>query len=223
MKNILIIAAFVLGGKMGNAQTIQVRSDHATFSTGSQPALLTTVYQNPKDEVISQWKNYLKDFKNEKVKLDHDELIGHNMVISEFGDKVLDIYTRFEEDKDNHSVKMFVAFNFGGVYLSSGTDATTYASAERILRNFAFNTTRLPISEKIKTAQKLFTAMNGDQKKLEKENTDLHNDIETYRNKITRAEEAIKKNVADQDKKKSEIIAQNAALEQLKNDLEGVK
>jgi peptidoglycan hydrolase CwlO-like protein len=222
MKKIVLTSVIFLSALSITAQTISVSEQSTTYSVGAQNALTTTIYQNSKDDVISRWKNYLKDFKNEKIKMEGEELFGDNIVIKEWGNNPVDIYTRFEENKEAKTVKLLVAFNLGGAWLTSTSDAVKYASAEKMLKDFATKTTKAPIEEKLKVAEKLLLKLESDQKDLEKDNRGLRNDIEDYKKKISKAEEDIKTNEANQSKKKAEIDAQKTAVEQVRGEAAGV-
>jgi predicted RNase H-like nuclease (RuvC/YqgF family) len=117
---------------------------------------------------------------------------------------------------------MIVAFNLGGVFLSSANDAVKYASAEKMLKEFATKSTKAPLEEKLKIAEKLLEKLQGDQKDLEKENKNLKGDIESYKSKISKAEDDIRTNEGNQSKKKSEIDAQRTVIDQIKNEVGGV-
>lgn len=222
MKNIFLASAIFFSACFVNAQTISVSEQNTTFSVGTQNALTTTVYQNSKDDVISRWKNFLKDYKNEKIKMDGEELFGDNVLIKEWGNNPVDVYTRFEENKESKTVKLLVAFNLGGAWLSSATDAVKYASAEKMLKEFATKTTKAPVEEKLKAAEKLLLKLESDQKDLEKDNKNLRSNIEDYKKKISNAEEDIRTNESNQSKKKAEIDAQKTAVEQVRGELGGV-
>ncbi len=220
-KSILILAAVAVIN-MATAQTITVTEGKAVFSIGEQNALTTIIYQNTKDEVADKWKSYLKDFKNEKVKFENDEMFGDNILIKDWGNNPVDIYTRFIEDKEAKTVRMSVAYNLGGAYLTSASDAVKYTTAEKMVKDFAVKATKSPIEAKLKEAQKAMSKLESDQKDLEKENKGLHDDIESYKNKISKAEEGIKKNEDNQAKKKAEIETQKNAVEQINAQIEGV-
>ena len=85
-KTMLTLATLVSIGTM-NAQTIEVKEGSDKFSTGTQNSLSTTILENSKDDVESEWKSLLKDFKNEKVKSDKGELFADNVIIKEWGNK----------------------------------------------------------------------------------------------------------------------------------------
>ena len=161
--------------------------------------------------------------KNEKVKIDDGELFGDNVLIKELGKNTVDIYTRFEENKKQKSVTMRVAFDLGGIYLSSHNDADKYAAAEKLLKDFAVKTSRAPLEEKSKAALKLLGEMEGTKKDLEKENEKLHNEVDDYKSKISKAQDDIRKNEETQAKKRDEMDAQKALIEQLRKETEGVR
>jgi hypothetical protein len=223
MKKTFTVLAAVVFFQTANAQSIDVSEQGVLFMSGQQNALVTTIYQNSKDDVVSKWKSYLKDFKNEKVKMDKEEMMGDNIVIKEWGNNPVDVYTRFEENKTDKSVKMMVAFDLGGAYLSSSGDAAKYSSAEKMIRDFAVKTTKEPYQEKLKDAQKTLSKLEDDQSGLEKDNKKLHSDIEDYKSKISKAESDIRSNESDQSKKKSELETQRTAIQLLNGQIEGVK
>ena len=223
MKYFILIFTLTVFLGFTSAQKVQVTSQNAEFSVGNQNALMTTIFQGNKDDVKDQWKDFLKDFKNEKVKSEKDEIIGDNILFKDWGNNTVDVYTRFEENKDDKSVKMFVAFDLGGAYLTSSKDPEKYALAEKMLKEFAVKATRFPIENQIKAAEKQLGHFDDDQKDLVRDNGKLHDDIKDYNKKIENAESDLKKNEEAQSKKKSEIETQKATIEKLKQSLQAVK
>jgi hypothetical protein len=213
-KTILTLAAFTFVA-FAQAQTIEVKEGSEKFSTGSQNALSTTILENSKDDVESEWKSFLKDFKNEKVKSNKDELFADNVVIKDWSNNTVDIYTTFEEDKKTKVVKMHVAFDLGGAYLKSSEQKDKYNYAEKMVREFAIKMTKKPLMEKVKVAEKMVSKSEDDQKSLEKDNKGLKSDIESYKEKIKKAEDEIKK--------KAEIETNKKAVEASKKVLDSVK
>ncbi len=223
MKKTLLLVASLVSLNALNAQEIAVRESSEKFSTGSQNAAVTTVFEISKDDAISEWKKVLKDFKNEKVKDKSDEVFGDNIVIKEWGNNPVDIYTRFEEDKKTKTVKMMTAVDLGGTYLSSSTASDKYRFIEKLMKDFAIKMSKKPIEENLKVAEKLGEKLADNQKDLEKENKNLKSDIEDAKNRIKTAEENIKKNEENQVKKKTEIEAQKKVIEEVKKKLESIK
>jgi hypothetical protein len=221
-KNVLTLAVLFSIGTI-NAQTIDVKEGSDKFSTGTQNSLSTTILENSKDDVESEWKSLLKDFKNEKVKSDKGELFADNVIIKEWGNNTVDIYTTFEEDKKTKTVKMHVCFDLGGAYLKSSEQRDKYNYAVKMIHDFAVKMTKIPLESKVKDADKLLGKYQDDQKDLEKDNKNLKSDIESYKEKIKKAEDEVKKNEADQVTKKAAIEAQKKAVDAAKKLVENVK
>ncbi len=206
----------------GFSQEIKVKEGSERFSSGSHEALITNIYENNLDEVTSEWKSVLKDFKNEKVKVSGDEVFGDNILIKDWGNNPVDIYTRFEENKSDKSIKMMVAVDLGGVYMK-GSDKDKQKYIEKMMKEFAVKMTKEPLEKNVKVVVAALAKLEDNQKDLEKENKNLKDDIENYKSKIKKAEEDIKKNDEAQAKKKSEIEAQKKVVDGAKKRLDDVK
>ena len=203
------------------AQKISVKDGSQKFSSGSHNAYTTTIYETSKDDVESKWKSFLKDFKNEKVKSDNGEIFGDNILIKDWGNNPVDVFSKFEEDKAAKSVTMHVAFDLGGIYLVS-SDGDKHSSAKKMVKDFAIKTTKESMEDKVKSLEKIYNKLEDDQKDLVKENKNSKSDIENYNAKIKKAEEDITKNEADQVKKKTEIETQKKLVDEAKNTMSKV-
>ncbi|MBA3682228.1 MAG: hypothetical protein H0W73_13880 [Bacteroidetes bacterium] len=220
MKKILTLSAITFAG-FSFSQSINVKDGNEKFSTGSQYALTTTIYESTADEAVSEWKKVLKDFKNEKVKDNDNEVFGDNILIKEWGNNPVDVYTKFEEDKKTKTVKMSTAVDLGGTYLTS-SDKDKAKLIEKMMKDFAIKMTKEPIAALVKVAEKQQAKLEDDQKDLEKDNKNLKEDIDNYNKKIKKAEDDIKKNEDDQVKKKTEIETQKKEVEVVKKKLDAV-
>ena len=121
MKQSIFTLGILFALTTANAQNIVVSEGSSKFSTGNQNALSVTVLENTKSNVEDKWKSFIKNFKNEAIKSSKGELLGDNVVLPDWGNNPVDIYTTFEEDKKLKKVVMHVAFDLGGAYLS-GSD-----------------------------------------------------------------------------------------------------
>lgn len=218
-KNILTLAVFF--AITASAQKISVKDGSEKFSNGSHNAYTTTIYETSKDDVMSKWKSYLKDFKNEKVKSDKNEIFGDNVLIKDWGNNPVDVYTTFEEDKKEKTVIMHVAFDLGGAYLS-GSDGDKHKGAEKMVKEFAIKVTKESLGDKVKDQEKILGKLEDNQKDLEKDNKNSKSDIENYRDKIRKAEDDITKNESEQAKKKAEIETQKAVVDNAKKIMDKV-
>jgi hypothetical protein len=221
--NKILTAALILISQTVLAQNISITEQNVLFLNGQQPALVSTIYNNSLNEVMDKWKSYMKSFKNEKVKSDKGEIFADNIMIKEWGNNTVDIYARLEENKGDKSVKIMVAFDLGGAYLTSASDAGKYAYAEKMIRDFAVETSKAPLVANLKDAEKALSKMEGDRDGFEKSIKSLKGDIESYKEKIKKAEEDIQKNETELGKKKSEIDAQRTAIQLLNSKIGEVR
>jgi len=216
-----ILSLFIALSLHSFAQEIKVHSGNEKFSSGSHDCLTTSIYEADKDKVMSKWKSKLNSFKDEKVKWKGDEIFGDNIEIKEWGNNPVDIYTKFDYDKDKKTVTMHVAVDLGGAYLTS-SDKEKYKYIEKMMKEFAVEITKDNISDMVKDAEKVLSGLESDQKDLEKKNKGYKDDIEDYKKKISKAESDIKDNEASQGKKKSEIEAQKKVVDEIKKKLDKV-
>lgn len=212
MKKLFTLSSFIISFSTFS-QSILVKEGNEKFSTGSQNAITTTIYENNLNDVLSEWKKVLKDFKYEKVKDDDNEVFGDNILIKEWGNNPVDFYTKFEENKSNKTVNMSVAVDLGGVYLSSSADKDKYNYIEKLVKDFAIKQTKAPLEEAVKDAEKLLAKKEDQQKDLEKDNKNLHEDITDYNAKIRKAETDLVAKEGELVKKKSEVAVQKKVVE----------
>lgn len=222
MKKILAAALF-FAHTITSAQVITVAEQTSTFSTGQQPAIVTTCFNNSLKDVTNSWTTYMKSLKSKKVTAGKEETFTDNVLIKDWGNNPVDIYARFEENKADNSVKVMVAFDLGGAYLSSTVDATKYSTAEQMVKNFAVETTKAPIQSQLKDAEKLLGKMESDRGSLEKDIKSLRSDVEKYKDNIKKAEDDAYKKENDLSKKKSEIDSQRTAIQLLTSKLGEIK
>jgi vacuolar-type H+-ATPase subunit I/STV1 len=222
MKKLFTIAAICFTG-FAFSQSINTKETNEKFSTGSQNAVVTTIFENNANDVISEWKKVLKDYNHEMVKESDNEVFGDNILVKEWGNNPVDFYTKFEEDKKTKTLKMSVAVDLGGTYLSSSNDKDKIKYVEKMVKDFAINMTKEPINAAVKLGEKQLGKFEDEQKDLEKENKNLKGDIEDYKKKIEKAEKEIKTNEENQAKKKIEIETQKKAVAETKKRLDGVK
>jgi len=212
MKKIFIISSFIISVS-SFSQSISVKESNEKFSSGFQNAVTTTIFENNLNDVLSEWKKILRDFKNEKVKDDNNEVFGDNIIIKDWGNNPVDIYTKFEENKSAKTVKMMVAVDLGGAYLTSSADKSKYNFIEKLVKDFAVKQTKAPLEEAVKDAEKLLAKKEDQQKDLEKDNKNLNNDIIDYKAKIGRAETDVIAKDGEITKKKSEVAIQKKVVE----------
>lgn len=211
MKRLPFVIATLLAFS-SNAQKISVNESNEKFSNGSHNAATTTILEANIDDVIKEWKKVLKDFKNEKVKDDNNEVFGDNILIKDWGNNTADFYTKFEENKKDKTIKMSTAVDLGGTYLKESEQSDKFKYVEKLTKEFAIKMTKEPIEDRLKVADKGVSKLEDKQKDLEKDNKDLHQDINDYNGKITKAEKDLVAKEADIKKKKAELDVQKKVV-----------
>lgn len=194
------------------AQKITVTSTSEKFSSGKQDAITTKIYQSEVDNVVEAWKDYLKTFKNEKVKGSKSEVIGDNILFTDWSNNTVDVYSIFKEQKNEQTVELIVAFDLGGAYLNSSTDSDKFQKAKKMIQEFAIKTTKDGFLAVIKDEEKALSKLEDKQAKLEKDNINLNEDIKEYEQKISKNQKALIKNESDINQKTREIDAQKKVV-----------
>lgn len=211
MKKVSLLILLGCAGFL-NAQRIKVSESTEKFSTGSQNALETTIYEAQKDDIIKEWKKLMKDYKHEKVKENDDEVFADNILIKEWGNNPVDVYAVFNYNKKERITKMSAAVDLGGAYLKSD-DKDKYNYMERIVREFAIKMSKAPIEENIRLLEKNLAKQQEKIQDLEKDIKSNKSDIENYKSKTAKAEKDIIDKKAAIDKKESEIAVQKKVVD----------
>ncbi|HRH02824.1 MAG TPA: hypothetical protein PLN13_10810 [Bacteroidia bacterium] len=208
---LLVLVLFV---KKTSAQTISVNESTAKIAEGVHPVFITTVFEIPYDEVLKEWKAYMKDFKSTKIS-GKEEVYADNILIPTITDNTIDIYALTEKIKDKET-KLIVAIDMGGAYLSSTfANKVAYEAALKLISDFARKLTKSAIQQQLKEAQKVLDNLTSQQKELEDKNNDLNKDIENYKSKIKKAEEEIESTTKEIGRKKSEIESQQKITDEI--------
>ncbi len=217
MKYIITLSLFLVS-LSSFAQKIKINESDERIGGGKNPALVVSIYEATIEEAGSRWKSLMKDNKA-KVSM-NDEIFADNAVIKEINDNnTIDIYAKFEKVND-HEIKLTVAFNLGGAFLSSSMNKEKFNEAKKIVNDFAIKTTKEAIAGMRKAEEKKLANMQDEQRDLEKKQEKLASNIEDYKQKIEEykqkikeAEENTTKNKAEQEKKKQEIVVQSKTVE----------
>ncbi len=221
MKNVfLFIILIALSLNISAQKKIEVSESSAKFNDGSHNAIKVTLYEVEAKFVEKAWKKKMKSY---KAKVESKKIIfADNALIKEISENTLDIYA-FTKETNDSDIELSIAINLGGVYLSSSSHPAKFKALKSIIYNFAVETTKDAIKDKIKAEEKILDAKHKEQKKLVKENEDLKKDIENYKEKIKKAEENVKSNTKNQEDKATEIEAQKLVLEKVNEKLKSVK
>ena len=219
MKQILLLLAVAISSS-AIAQTITVTEKVEAIDGVSRNALSVMIPEAETDNVKKAWKKALKDLKG-KVS-DKTVIFGDDCKSKEMGDNTFDVYSVVEEATDE-GVRLVVAFDLGGAYLSTADHPTKYPAAETIVKSFAVEQAKEVVKEEIEVSAKILKGFEKDLSGLEKDKAGLEKDIEDYKKKIEEAKAAIEKNLTDQANKKTEIEGVKMAITDLEKKANGIK
>jgi hypothetical protein len=221
MKKVLsIIFALSLGTTVYGQKKVQVSESGESFSTGNHNALSVMVYKGNKNDVEKAWKKEMKDLKG-KVSM-KKEIFADDCRMKQMGDNTFDVYARVEEVKDE-GVKLIMAIDLGGAYMSSGTHGDQFKIMKDLVYKFGVDQNKAIIGLELKAAEKLLSDKQGELKDLEKEKEKLHKDIEDYKKKIEQAEKDIEENGKKQEDKKVEVKEQEKVVKEVDERRKAVK
>lgn len=221
MKKTLTLVFAVLITVTASAQKIKVKESNEAIGEGSHNALVVTLYGVNPSDAEDEFKSFMKKYDGKKSSKNNAVFID-NALIKEMGANTIDIYGRATGKRADPEITFIVAFDLGGAYLNSSEHKDQFKTAEKIVIEFAVNTTKKAIEEKLKDAQKVQSKLEDNQSDLEKENKNLNSDIERYKSKIKKAEDGIVQNKSAQEKKKAEIAAQKKIVGDIETKLKSV-
>lgn len=222
MKNSLFSIVLLAAGSVALAQEVKVKESSESFSNGSHNALITTVYVEDINKVQKEWKSKMKDFGYGDSKDKGKEYVFDNVKFKDLSNNPMDVYAKFEELKDEKSVKVYVAYDMGGDYVSSSAHSKEFEYMKKMMKEWAVKTSRDFVEDQMRDANKALEKLQDKQKDLEKDNKNLDGDIKNYEEKIKKAKEDIEKNKKDIETKKTEIEAQKKVTEAVKKKFDSI-
>ncbi|HBF87099.1 MAG TPA: hypothetical protein DDX39_00545 [Bacteroidales bacterium] len=221
--NKIILSALFIGIFFGisNAQRkIVVSEKNFSFVSGNQNSLVVNIYEADEDLILKQWKKLMKDY-DAKVS-SKKEVFADNALIKNLSPNTVDVYAVTEKNQDG-DFNLVVAIDLGGAYLSSSSHPDKYKTAERVIYDFAVETTKEAIKEQVKEQEKNLEKLQSEAAQLVKDKENLQKSIEDYKAKILQAEEDIKTNEKSQTDKTKEIENQTVIVNEIKEKQASVK
>ena len=207
----LFVAALMLVGTLGAfAQKIEVKESNEVVGGGSHNALVVTIYESNKSDVIKAWKSDMKDY-DAKVKTNKNGGFADNALIKSLCENFIDVHFTASEE-GNNTVKLVVAFDLGGAYLSSNMHGDKYHTAKAIVESFARKLTKQGLEGIVSLEEEKQKDIEKEKDKLIKEKNSLQKTIADAKALIEKSENEIKENEKNQEKNKVALEKQVAAL-----------
>ncbi|MDR0801600.1 hypothetical protein [Fluviicola sp.] len=209
---LLVVAIFLTTRVV--SQEVKTSDEKVSFSQGTVDAVVVTIPYASKDVVEKGLKSEMKDWGG-KYSNSKDEYSSKQAKMKAMGDKYFDGYAKIiESGSDN--IKVAFAVDLGGVYLNSDNYPDQYKVIEDRAKKFGQTASKESVNGMIDVETKTLKKLNG-------EKEDLQKDIESYKKKISEAEQKIKGDESAIQKKEGEIEAQSKKLEEVQGLLKKIK
>jgi hypothetical protein len=220
MKKLFALGLLVIASATYAQDKITIKEEMVAIDGISKNCLTVMLLDAKTDDVKKAWKKQLKDLKG-KVS-DKTIIFGDDCKSKEMGDNSFDVYSLVEEATDE-GVRLVVAFDLGGAYLSTAAHSEKYPVAEKLVYAFAVEQSKTVLSSEIESTQKILRGFGKELAGLVKEKAEHESDIAEYEKKIEEAKGAILKNLANQANKTTEIEGMKAAVVDLEVKLKNIK
>lgn len=196
-----------------------INESERSMSQGTKNSLTVNLPKTTAKFAEKIWKDFTKQYKGDykRDKKNDEYFLDNAMVGGIGGSNTVDMYMKFNESNDNTTATLWI--DLGGAYVSSKDFTDKYAEAEKLIFNYAMSVSREQTKEQLEEQQKALKKLEGDQKSLEKKNTNLHSDIEDYKKRIQKAETDIQTNLKQQEETKAKIEAQKKMVEEVQKKL----
>lgn len=97
--------------------------------------------------------------------------------------------------------------------MSSRDDPRRASDTKELLTRFYYDVRRAAVGQEVKAEEDRLKSLEGKMKKLQRDNDNLHRDIETYKARLKKAEEDLVQNQKDQEATLIDIDKQRGAVE----------
>lgn len=193
---------------------VTIMEENYNFSCGAKNAITVIIPESQK-EVVN--KVLLKEIKSwgGKMKASKTEITTLQSVDKKLFDaKAFDSYSKIYQS--GQDVKVTVAIDLGGAFLSSAMHPDQFNQIKERLYNFAISAGSASIVADAKAEEKALKTMQKDLKSLEKIDGGFKKNIEKAKKEIEKNEKSISDNNVLIGQKKEEITKQEAKIKEIK-------
>jgi len=208
MKYILSVFSLLMALPMWG-QKIDVKEGNEKLGGAFHNALTVVIYEADAPMILKAWKKIMKD-SDAKVKNSDDEIFADNATFTDVSPNTVDVYASIQ--KENEGIRFSVAFDLGGTYLSAEQNSGGFRAAKKMVYQYALEVTKEALQQQIKNMESDIKKMEWKENDLQTENDHLHRDIDTYKEKIIKAEKDLQANLKAQEEVKSSMLEKNKIL-----------
>ena len=198
----------------------QVEENEIDLSLGVQNAYVVDHIDAEKKMVTGVLEKTFKQYGKVKRNRKAGEWSCMDCKISMISTNPVNVYYKIEERKG--LITSYVFIDDGTKFISSENDASASEAIERMNLGIYNDVKREVFKKMLKAEEDALKKFEKELSKLEKKNSDLHNDIESYKDKIVKAEKDIEKNLQSQEDKRIEIEQQKREVEKATKKLNNV-
>jgi hypothetical protein len=199
----------------------QVKESEKLMSQGSKSSLSIDLSKTDVKFAEKIWREFTKTFGGKYLGRDKktDEYMTDNALIAGIGGaNTVDIYMKYTPMGEN--VTATVWFDMGGAYVNSTEFKEKYAEAEKIMLRYGIEVARAQTKIQLEEQQEAAKKLDKNMRSLERDNANLHDDIEGWKKKIAKAEGEIQNNLKSQEDVKNKIIAQKKVIDEVQKKLD---
>ena len=156
MKNLFTLI-LLAATSIASAQNKIVVTESMVAIDGTSRNSMTVIIEDANTDAVKKaWKKQLKELKG-KVS-DKTIIFGDDCKLKEMGDNTFDVYSLVENAIDE-GVRLVVAFDLGGAYLSTANHPNLYPAAEKIVYGFALAQAKAVILKAIESSKKVLSGL----------------------------------------------------------------
>jgi hypothetical protein len=218
MKKLIVLLPIVFSLYV-SAQKIEVKEDKEDLGGGKNPVLTVVIPEADESDVEKAWKSLMKEY-NAKVS-SKDGIFADNAAITDISANTVDVYASTKKQDDG--IKLMVAIDLGGAFISESTHSVEYKAAEKIIEKFATDMAKKAVAKKLEDAKDKQKELEDNLASLVKKKEKLEKEIEDYKKKIANDEEDIVTNKSDQEKAAKLIEEQKKAVDVIQKKLDDIK
>lgn len=215
MKQLFILALTAISFGSFAQNQIKTSEESVAYSVGSRNSIIVTVPYGKADIVAKELKKEMKDWGGKLKASKTESTTFQSSLKNMFERKTFDTYAKVIT-VDNE-VKVAVAVDLGGAYMTSKDHPSQYGEMKVRLENFAATAAKASVKDNVKAEEKILSTLQKEEKSLEKVKESHLKEIESYKKKIEESQKKIEDNIVLQTKKKDEVKAQAAKIKALEN------
>jgi hypothetical protein len=222
-KKMPLLLAALLGLAISTfAQVSPVREMDKTMSFGTRPCFRLEFAGADDGKVADLWEDFVKERFGAKLKKDKKSGERYATEVSASSLSSSPVTIRSSVEKSGKDAALNVWFDLGAGFLNRREQPQAANAAVSLLSDFYVVVRKEVIGEELRVGEKKLKDLEGDKRKLEKQNDGLHKDIEDYKAKIKKAEEEIVRNEQAQNTNVADQDAQRRVIESIRLRLQNV-